>query len=112
MRPTQGKAVSGVEAMEKVFAKVLRTLKRPYPLMPSLESMLFNDPLTPKRYAVMSIISSTHRRQNRSKDVEDDDEAMDDDDEDIFPEKAKEYIRIIKQTNISDVLDPQPFSDQ
>jgi len=45
------------------------------------------------------------------KDVEDDDEAMDDD-EDVFPENAKEYIRIIKETNISDVLDTQPFADQ
>jgi hypothetical protein len=49
VKPNGGKNINGVEVMSKVFKKVIRTLKRPYPLMPSLESMLFNDSLTPKR---------------------------------------------------------------
>lgn len=37
---------------------------------------------------------------------------MIDDDDDILPEKAKEYIKVIKQTNIKDVLVHIPFREQ
>jgi len=61
----------------------------------------------------MSIISSTHRRQNKPQDSqEDNDEPMTEDDDDVLPEEAKEYIKVIKQTNIKDVLDHNPFLDQ
>jgi SepF-like predicted cell division protein (DUF552 family) len=61
----------------------------------------------------MSIISSTHRRQNKPQDSqEDNDEPMTEDDDDILPEEAKEYIKVIKQTNIKDVLDHIPFREQ
>lgn len=63
----------------------------------------------------MSIISSTHRRQNklqRDYSQEDEDEPMIEEDDDILPEKAKEYINFMKQIDIKDILDNDPFKQQ
>jgi len=82
----------GVQLMSKVFEKVKRSMRRPYPLVPSLESMLFNDSLTPKRYICMNVISSTHRKQNRGQMEDDDETDCDDcmDDDDVMPKEVKE----------------------